>query len=129
VTILEVHADVSRIADSLEKLVFLLEKLVFPPPPPDLKVEQATLDDLRYVGEEEILKMQREKQALAERFNVIADSPAFVAAAQQWEIDQRRIHGEAWEPPDWRGVYQSARSQQGDGGEPAPAQAAQEQGT
>jgi hypothetical protein len=119
-----------RVADALEKLVFLLEKLVFPPPPRDVKVIQADLDDLKVVGEEEILKMREEKTEFARRYQVMPDSPAFGQAILDWENQMRNIHGEEWRPPeDWRSILAQAQRQAGIRGEQASSTAeAVEQG-
>jgi hypothetical protein len=126
--LLELHADVSRVADALEKLVFLLEKLVFPPQPPEIKVQQATLDDLKTVSEDDIIRMREEQTEFARRYQVMPNSPAFAQALFDWEAQMRGVYGERWEPPqDWRTIISQAASRAGGGGEQtdAPAQAAQ----
>ena len=123
-TILEFHADLARVADSLEKIAFLLEKLAFPPPPADLKVQQATLDDLKYVDEAAILQQKQEQQEFAERFQVVPDSPAFQRELVAWVTEMRMIHGEQWQPPEeWKTIF--AEVYQGFDGQ-APAAAAGE---
>ena len=108
-TLLELKVDIGRVADSLEKIVFLLEKLVFPPPPADVKVEQATLDDLRTVAPEDIERMRGEQAEFAERYNVVPGSPAFAQALMHWEEQQKAIYGEEWKAPDdWRTILAAA---------------------
>jgi hypothetical protein len=127
-TLVEVHVELSRVADNLEKLVFLLEKLVFPPPPADLPVQQATLDDLHIVTQEDHVRMAQEQMAFAERYRVAPGSEAFAHALQLWEEEQRSIYGEAWEAPqDWRAIFAAAeRSHRAyrDSGAPAAAETA-----
>jgi hypothetical protein len=111
-TLLELHADFSRVADALEKIVFLLEKLVFPPPPADVKVRQATLDDLHTTSEEDIAWMQADQKEFAERFGVVPGSPAMMQVMVDWEDQQRSIHGEDWQRPDkeaWRSIFAAAQ--------------------
>jgi len=45
-TLVELHVDVARVANALEKIAELLEKLVCEPPEADIPVQQSTLDDL-----------------------------------------------------------------------------------
>jgi hypothetical protein len=117
VTLVELHLDVTRIADALEKLVFLVERMVYPPPPAEIKIQQATMDDLRFVGEEVIMQMQQEKSEFAQRYNVMPDSPAFAQAIQDWESQMRKIHGEEWKAPeDWKGIFARAQAASGAGG-------------
>jgi len=125
-TLLEFHADVSRLADALEKLVFLVEKLVFPPPSRDLKVEPATLDDLHSPTEEDTIQMQAEKFAFAEQYQVAPDSPAFSQMVLTWVDQQRSIHGEGWEAPnpkDWRTILAEAERRTGESGTRSDASA------
>lgn len=75
-TLVELKVDLGRVADSLEKIVFLLEKLVFPPPPADVKVTQAKLDDLHIVTPEDTERMREEQAEFAERYQVVPNSPA-----------------------------------------------------
>ena len=114
-TLLELHADVGRVADALEKLVFLLEKLVFPPPR-DVKVQQATLDDLRFTTPDDVARMQTEQAEFAERYNVVPGSDAFdLAILMDWEQQQKGIHGQGWKPPeDWRKIMAQAQRQEGE---------------
>lgn len=105
-TLVELHVDVARVAGALEKIVFLLEKLVLEPPRQDMKVHQATLADLHVTSEEDVARMQAEQVQFAERFRVMPGSPAMMQALVDWEDLQRSIHGEKWEPPeDWRAIY------------------------
>jgi hypothetical protein len=114
-TLVELHVDVARVADALEKLVFLLEKLVFPPLPAEPKVEQATLDDLHSPTEEDYIQMQAEKLAFAEQYQVAPDSPAFSRMILAWEEQQRYIHGEEWQSPkDWRSIMAEAERRTGE---------------
>lgn len=123
-TLLELHADVGRVADALEKIVFLLEKLVFPPPLGDVKVEQATLDDLHIVTEEDVIRMREEQQAFAERYQVVPNSPAEAQALIYWEEQQRSIYGEEWKAPDdWRAIMAQAGRESGPGRAQAEAAA------
>ena len=108
-TLVELHVDVGRIADALEKIQFLLEKLVYPPAPADIKVRQATLDDLHTVSEEDVTRMQAEQADFAARFRVTPGSPAMMQALADWEGEQRSIHGENWEAPeDWMSIFARA---------------------
>jgi hypothetical protein len=111
-TLVELHVDLSRAADALERIVFLLEKLVFPPPPADVKVQQATLDDLHTTSEEDIARMQADQMDFAEKFRVVPGSPAMMQAMVDWEDQQRSIHGEDWQAPDkeaWRSIFAAAQ--------------------
>lgn len=108
-TLFELHVDVGRIADALEKIVFLLEKLVYPPKPPEVKVEQATLDDIHYPSEEEYIRQMAEMQEFAARYHVVPGSEAFGEALLMWEEEQKRLYGDEWQPPkDWRSVFAQA---------------------
>ena len=104
-TLVELHVDVARVADALERIVFLLDKLGFPIPAEPLKVQQATLDDLHLTSEEDVVRMQGEMLQFAERFRVAPNSPAMMQALADWEDQQRSIHGETWQAPeDWRAI-------------------------
>lgn len=105
-TLVELHLDVARIGDALEKIALLLEKLAFEPPPrEDVKVHQATLDDLHTTSEEDVQRMQAEQMDFAERYRVLPGSPAMMQALVDWEDQQRSIHGENWQAPDdWRSI-------------------------
>lgn len=108
-TLLELKVDLARVADSLEKIVFLLEKLVFPAPPADVKVQQATLDDLHIFTPEDQQRMQEEQAEFAERYQVVPGSEAYAQALQEWEVEQRSIYGEDWQAPeDWRTILAAA---------------------
>lgn len=107
-TLIEFHADVSRIANALEQLVSLVEKLVCEPPERDVKVQQATLDDLHTTSEEDIARMQAEQADFAERFRVVPGSEAFRRELIAYEVRMREIHGEGWEPPDWAAIMAQA---------------------
>jgi len=105
-TLVELHVDVARMADALERIVFLLEKLVFAPPPADVKVHQATLDDLHTFTPEDHARIQEEQLAFAERYRVAPGSPAMMQALCDWEAQQRSIFGEDWKAPeDWRALF------------------------
>ena len=55
-TLVEFHADLARVANALDRIAFLLEKLVTVPPEREVRVEQATLDDLyRAHGKAELI--------------------------------------------------------------------------
>jgi hypothetical protein len=109
-TLLELHVDVARVADALERIAFLLERLVFPPSPADVKVHQATLDDLHTVTPEDIARMGAEQMEFAERFRVVPGSPAMMQALQDWEAEQRSLYGKDWQAPeDWRTILAAAR--------------------
>src|SRR5215471_3003867 len=101
-TLLELHMDVARVANALEKIAELLEKLVTEPPPADIQVQQSTLDDLYDASPERIGRMQAEQQEFAERYRVTPGSPAMRKALMDWEAEQRMLYGEKWQAPkDW----------------------------
>jgi hypothetical protein len=104
-TLLELHVELGRVADALDKIVFLLEKLIFPPAPAEVKIHQATLDDLHTVTPEDHARIQQEQRTFAERYGVVAGSPAMMRAIVDWETEQRNIYGETWQAPDdWRSI-------------------------
>src|SRR5215471_15281185 len=108
-TLVELHVEINRVADALEKIVFLLEKLVFPPTNPPVSVQQSTLDDLHIVTPQDHQRNLEEQAAFAERYRVVPGSEAFTYALQLWEEEQRSIYGEAWEAPqDWRTIFAAA---------------------
>jgi hypothetical protein len=107
-TLVDLHVDVGRAADALEKIVYLLEKLVFPPPPADLQVQQATLDDLHIVTPEDHQRIQDEWMAFAERYCVVPGSEAFFRELAGWEQEQRILHGQEWQAPDWAAAFAAA---------------------
>jgi len=110
-TLVEFHADVSRLADALERIVFLLEKLVFPSAPADVQVHQATLDDLHVFTPEDQARIVAEQAAFAERYRVTPGSPAMMEALRDWEAEQRSVYGEEWQAPDdWRTILAAARA-------------------
>jgi hypothetical protein len=124
-TLIEVKVELSRVADSLERLVFLLERLVYPPLPANIHVHQATLDDLKVVTPDDIERMTREQQAFAERYQVVPGSEAMTEALQDWEEAQKRLYGENWQAPeDWKTIFAVADIHRG-GGTPAGPAAAQ----
>ena len=105
-TLVELHVDIARVADALERIVFLLDKLVFPVPAEPVTVQQATLDDLHITTEEDVVRMRAEQEELAERFRVTPGSPAMMQALVAWEDQQRSIHGQEWKAPeDWRAIF------------------------
>ena len=123
-TLVELKVDIGRVADSLEKIVFLLEKLVFPLPPPDVKVQQATLDDLHIVTPEDQERITQETAAFAERYRVVPGSEAFAGALADWEAEQRSLYGETWQAPqDWRTIFLEAARAGGNRREPAGSEA------
>lgn len=108
-TLVELHVDLARVANALDRIAELLEKLAIPPIPADIKVHQATLDDLHTVSEADLIRMQAEQLAFAERYRVAPNSPAMSEALRDWEEQQRSIHGEGWQPPeDWKAIYAAA---------------------
>ena len=108
-TLVDLHVDMGRVADALEKIVFLLEKLVFPPAPREVPAYQATLDDLHIVTPEDHERNAQEQMAFAERYRVVPGSEAMAQALADWEDEQRSIHGEAWQAPeDWRTIFAAA---------------------
>lgn len=108
-TLVELHVDLARVADSLEKIVFLLEKLVFPPVPAEVKVHQASLDDLHTVTPEDVARIEAEQMEFAERFRVVPGSPAMGQVLQEWEAEQRSLYGENWQAPeDWKTIVAAA---------------------
>lgn len=107
--LIELHVELTRVADSLEKIVFLLEKLVFPPPPAAPSVRQSTLDDLHIVTAEDHQRMTEEQAAFAERYQVVPGSEAMAQALQAWEDEQRSVYGETWQAPeDWKTIFAAA---------------------
>lgn len=124
-TLLELHVDVGRIADALEKIVFLLEKLVIPPLPAGVRVTQATLDDLHIVAPEDVARMAEDQQRFAEVHRVVPGSEAFDAELLAWEAEQKKVHGQDWKPPDWAEILTAANGGGRGVREPAPAAAAE----
>jgi hypothetical protein len=121
-TLLELHVDVSRMADALERIVTLLEKLIYPPPPAEVSVHQATLDDLHIVTPQDQERIQQEQAEFAERYRVVPGTPA-MALALQWEAEQRSLYGQQWEKPDdWRAIFVAAEG----GGQEGPVRASAE---
>jgi len=108
-TLVELHVDLSRAADALEKIVFLLEKLAFPPPAAEVEVHQATLDDLHIVTPEDQERIAQEQLAFAERYRVVPGSEAFARELAAWEEEQRSLHGQDWQAPDWAAVFAAVR--------------------
>jgi|SRR5215472_14599588 len=112
-SLIDIHVEMGRVADALEKIVYLLEKLVLPPPARDVKVHQATVEDLHFVTEEDVMRMQAEQRDFSERNQVAVGSPAMMAAVADWERLQREIHGEEWQAPkDWRSIFASVERDQ-----------------
>lgn len=107
-TLIEFHADVTRVANALERIVFLLEKLVIPPLPADVSVMKATLDDLHIITPEDAARTAAEQMRFAEIHKVVPGSEAFDSALLAWEAEQRELHGEAWNPPAWAEVFATA---------------------
>jgi hypothetical protein len=123
-TLFEFHVELGRVADALEKIVFLLEKLVLLPPAAEVRVQQATLDDLHIVTAEDDQRMREEQQAFAARYCVVPGSEAFARELVSWEEDQRRIHGEQWQAPeDWQKILASAERNRSGREHPAPGAA------
>jgi len=104
-TLVELHVDLSRTADALERIAFLLEQLAFPPKAQAAPVIQATVDDLHTVSPEDYASMRAEQMAFAERYRVVPGSEAFARELAAWEQEQRSLHGEAWQAPDWAAVF------------------------
>jgi hypothetical protein len=107
-TLLELHLDVARIANALDKIVFLLEKLALDPPEREIKVQQASLDDLHIISPEEAQRMADEAGRFAEIHRVVPGSRAFAEELIAWEDQQKEIHGSEWQAPDWASVFASA---------------------
>ena len=102
----EIKVELNRVAEALERIVYLLERLVYPPPAGEVKVQQATLDDLHIITPEDQGRIAEEQAAFAERYQVVPGSPAFSQALQEWEEEQRSIYGENWQAPeDWRAIW------------------------
>jgi hypothetical protein len=121
-TLVDLHVDVGRVADALEKIVYLLEKLAFPPSPAPAQVQQATLDDLHIVTADDHQRIQEQWIAFAERYRVVPGSDAFFRELVGWEEEQRSIHGQEWQAPDWAAAFTAAaRSAGGAGREPFEA--------
>jgi hypothetical protein len=117
-TILEVHADLGRVAKALERIADLLHRLAYPPPPAEIKVQQATLEDLHIVTPADVAKMEEEKKEFAARYGVMPDSEAMLAVLQhQWEQEHRGSYGNT-ESIDWRDIY--ARAQEAGAARPGP---------
>jgi hypothetical protein len=132
-TLIELHADMSRVADALERIVFLLEKLAFPPLPADIKVHQADLDDLHITTAEAHQRMLDEQQAFAESRQVVPGSEAFMREVINWEREQIELYGKDWKAPqDWKAIFaraagaaEPARTGRADAGQAeAPAETA-----
>jgi len=107
-TLLELHVDLARVANALDRIVFLLEKLVIEPPPRDVRVTQATLDDLHMATPEAIERMAEEQARFAEVHRVVPGSEAFTEELLAWEARQRRLHGEGWKEPEWAEIFTAA---------------------
>ena len=107
-TLVELHVDLARVAQALEKIVYLLEKLVYPPPPPEVPVQQATLDDLHTISPEDHQRIGEEVMAFAELHRVVPGSEAFDRELVDWEQRQRSLNGERWEAPDWVAAFTAA---------------------
>jgi len=120
-TLVELHVDVARVANALEKIAELLEKLVCEPPEADIQVQQSTLDDLHDASPEQIVRIEAEQQEFAERYRVMPGSPAMMQALVDWENEQRMLYGEKWQAPnDWRSIL-AAIERPGQVGKPAEA--------
>lgn len=105
-TLLQVSVDLARVADALEKIVFLLEKLTLPPQPADVQVHQATVEDLHVVSPEDVERITAEQADFAERYRVVPNSPAMAREIMAWEAEQRKLYGEEWKAPeDWKGIF------------------------
>lgn len=129
-TLVELHVDVARVADALEKLVFLVEKLVYPPAPMNASVQPATLADLYTPTEQDHLRIKNQQSAFAELHRVMPGSEAFDRELLLWEEEQRRIHGEEWKAPDWAFAFGAAAQERAQRGPvPEPAEAAGERGS
>ena len=107
-TLLELTVDVGRVADALEKIVFLLEKLVIPPLPADVRVDQASLDDLHIITPEDTVRMAEEKMRFGELHRVVPGSEAFDDELLRYEAEQKELHGETWKAPTWAAVFTEA---------------------
>ena len=118
---LDVYADLHNVVTELSGIRALLERLVqaierLSPPiattldndsPP---VYQSTLDDLHTIDDETTERACQERSALAERFGVVADSPAFDQAVRDYEQEMRRVHGkEAASAVDWNEAFGEAQ--------------------
>jgi hypothetical protein len=107
--LIEIRTDLTRVADALERIAYLLERLVYPPLPADIQVQQATLQDLHIVTPEDHQRMTEEQAAFAARYHVMPGSEAFGDALADWEAEQRSLYGENWQAPDdWRKVFREA---------------------
>jgi hypothetical protein len=98
---LDLHADLRTTAAELSKMRALLERLVqaierLSPPPASTTdtppIYQSTLDDLHTIDDETTVRAYQERSALAERFGVMVDSPAFDRAVRDYE-QEMRLHG------------------------------------
>ena len=116
-SLVEIKVDLNRVADALEKIQFLLEKLVFAPVPDTRDFRQSTLDDLHIVSEEDHQRVIEEQAAFAERYRVVPGSPAMAQALMDWEAEQRHVYGEKWQAPnDWRTILAEAERSGGRAG-------------
>lgn len=119
---IEIRADLKRVAEALEKIVYLLERLVYPPAPADIRVEQATLEDLHVVTPEDQERIREEQTIFAERYQVVPGSEAFAQALQAWELEQRGLYGETWKAPeDWKSIFARAAADREPAGSSARA--------
>lgn len=126
--LVELTTDLTRVADALERIAFLLDRLVYPPLAADVKeVHQATLDDLHVVTPEDLERINEEQVAFAQRYRVVPGSEAMALALKAWEDEQRSVYGETWQPPeDWRTVFAAAGRGQSGGDRGAASGAAPE---
>lgn len=107
--LVEWHVEMNRVADALERIAYLLERLVYPPLPADIQVQQATLKDLHFITPEDHARITEEQAAFAARYQVVPGSEAFADALAEWEREQRSLYGENWQPPDdWRSIFREA---------------------
>jgi len=128
-TLVQLNFDLGRVADALDRIVFLLEKLAFPPVPDKPEVYQATLDDLHIITPEDVARIHEEQEEFAARYNVVPGSEAYMQAILDWEESERNLHGENWQPPqDWRAIFAEAERGRGHSTSSAPAQAANRSG-
>lgn len=113
---LDFPVNLDRVADELARTNALLLRLVqaiervspvLPSPDDQPPVYQATLDDLHTIDDEAAERAREGKEAIALRFGVVPDSPAFAVALAQYEEEMRRVYGKDT-VVDWEKIFEEA---------------------